>query len=95
MRPVAPPPLTVEQLWVAPELAALAVLDAAIDAAVLAIGAVYPEMADHDPDDMTDSLRAANVVLDDARTLASALARYRLILRRTRRVPDRADDTPF
>lgn len=95
MKPGFPPALTVEQLWVAPELAALAVLDAAIDAAALAIGAVYPEMADHDPDDLTDSLRAATVVLEDARTLATSLARYRLILRRTRRGPDRADVGPF
>ena len=95
MKPGQPPILSVEQLWAAPELAALAVLDAAIDAAALAIGAVYPEMADHDPDDLTDSLRAANVVLEDAQTLACSLARYRLILRRARSRPDRDDDTPF
>ncbi len=83
---------TVEQLWVAPELACLAILDAAIDTSILAVGAVYPEMQDQDPADQTASLRAATVVIEDARTLAASLARYRLILRRG---PDRADDTPF
>ena len=34
-------------------------------------------------------------VFEDARTLASSLARYRLILRRARTRPDRDDDTPF
>lgn len=83
---------SVEQLWVAPELASLAVLDAAVDMAILAITAVYPEMADQDPADQTAALRAATVVTEDARTLLASMARYRLILRR---VPDRADDTPF
>jgi hypothetical protein len=82
---------SVQQLWVAPELASLAVLDAAIDVAILAIGAVYPEMQDQDPADQTASLRAATVVLEDARTLAASLARYRVILRRA---PDRAEDHP-
>ncbi len=83
---------SVEQLWVAPELACLAVLDAAIDMTILAIVAVYPEMQDQDPADQTVSLRAATVVIEDARTLIASVARYRLVLRR---VPDRADDTPF
>ena len=83
---------TIEQLWVAPELACLAVLDAAIDASILAIGSVYPEMQDQDPADQTAALRAATVVLEDARTLAASVARYRLILRRP---TDRAEDNPF
>ena len=83
---------SVEQLWSSPELACLAVLDSAIDASILAIGAVYPEMQDQDPDDQTASLRAATVVIEDARTLAASVARYRLMLRRPR---ERADDSPF
>lgn len=83
---------SVEQLWVAPELATLAVLDAAVDMAILAIMAVYPEMQDQDSADQTASLRAATVVIEDAQALIASMARYRLVLRR---VPDRADDTPF
>jgi hypothetical protein len=83
---------SVEQLWRAPELASLAVLDAAIDMAILAVTAVYPEMQDQDPDDQTASLRAAIVVIEDARILATSMARYRLVLARA---GDRADDTPF
>jgi hypothetical protein len=83
---------TVEQLWVAPELASLAILDAALAASILAIRAVYPEMQDQDPADQTDSLLAATIVLDNARGLAASIARYRLILCRPR---DRAEDTPF
>jgi hypothetical protein len=85
-------PPSVEQLWGAPELASLAILEAAIDTSIVAIGAVYPEMQDQDPAVQTASLRAATVVIEDARTLAASLARYRVILRRP---PDRADDDPF
>jgi hypothetical protein len=68
------------------------VLEAAIDMTILAVMAVYPEMQDQDPDDQTASLRAATVLIEDARILATSMARYRLVLRRTH---DRADDTPF
>jgi hypothetical protein len=84
--------LTVERLWAAPELACLAILDAALDASILAIRAVYPEMQDQDPADQTDSLRAATLVLDDVRVLAASIARYRHILRRQ---CDRAENDPF
>jgi len=86
---------TVEELWVAPELGCLHVLDAAIGASVLAIGAVYPEMQDNDPDDETESLRAALVVIGDARRLATSVAAYRHVLCRLRERCDRADDDPF
>lgn len=88
-------PPAVDELWVAPELASLHVLDAAIGASVVAIGAVYPEMQDNDPDDETESLRAALVVIGDARRLAASLAAYRHVLRRLRERRDRADDDPF
>lgn len=89
-RPTTRP--SVEQLWRAPELASLAVLDTAIDMAILAVMAIYPEMQDQDPDDQTASLRAATVVIEDARIVATSIARYRLVIARA---GDRADDTPF
>lgn len=81
---------SVEQLWVAPELASLAVLEAAADTAILALAAVHPEMQDQDPADQTAALRAAVVVIEDARTLTASMARYRLTLRRAER-----NDLPF
>lgn len=84
--------LSIEQLWAAPELASLAVLDAAIDMAILSIAAVHPELQDQDSADQTAVLRAATLVIEDARALGAAAARYRLILRRHH---DRADDLPF
>lgn len=79
---------SVEQLWVAPELASLAVLEAAADTAILALTAVYPEMADEDPADHSATLRAAVVVIEDARVLTTSMARYRLTLRRAERTDD-------
>jgi hypothetical protein len=84
--------LSIEQLWVAPELACLAVLDAAIDMAILAIAAVHPELQDQEHAEPTAALRAATLVIEDARALGAALTRYRLVLRRHH---DRADDLPF
>jgi hypothetical protein len=83
--------LSIEQLWAAPELATLAVLDAAIDMAVLTIFSVHPEIQNAERNDSSAVERSALVVIEDARALAAAMARYRLVLRRT----DRADDTPF
>jgi hypothetical protein len=83
---------SIEELWIAPELASLTMLEAALDMALLSMLAVYPEMQDLDRADQTDPLGAAIVVIEDARTLAASLARYRLILRR---VSDRADNMPF
>lgn len=84
--------LSIEQLWAAPELASLAVLDAAIDMAILAIAAVHPELQDHDGAEQTAALRAATLVIEDARALGASATRYRLILRRPH---DCADDFPF
>lgn len=84
--------LSIEQLWVAPELASLAVLDAAIDMAILAIAAVHPELQEPEHAETIAALRAATLVIEDARALGAAIARYRLVLRRDR---DRADDLPF
>jgi hypothetical protein len=71
---------SVQQLWVAPELAALAVLEVAADTAVLALAAVHPEL--HDLDDLDDypDLRAALDLIDTARAVAGCINRYRLAL---------------
>ena len=86
--------LSIEQLWAAPELACLAVLDAAIDMAILAVAAVHPELQDHQQVEPTAAVRAATLVIEDARALGAAITRYRLVLRRDRD-RDRADDLPF
>lgn len=85
--------LSIEQLWEAPELAALAILETASDAAVLALAAVYPEMQDiRDPDDDHDALSAAVAVVEHARALRVTLARYKRALVRARA---RDDALPF
>jgi len=84
---------SIEQLWTAPELAALAVLESAADMAVLALAAVYPEMHDiEDPNDHTDAMRAALSVIEHARALGFTLPRYRLALIRAQ---ERDDALPF
>ena len=71
---------SVEQLGVAPELAALAVLEAAADTAVLALVAVYPEIQDlHEYDDSPE-LRVALDIIDAARAVAASVNRYWLAL---------------
>jgi hypothetical protein len=78
--------LAIEQLASDPELAVLAVLDAAAGAAVLTLAAVYPELKDTpDPDDVSAaSTREALSVIERARALGVALARYRCVLLRER-----------
>lgn len=85
---------SIEQLWVAPELASLAVLEVAAATAILALAAVHPEMqdGDRDPVDESEPLRAAVAVIELARDLRITLDRYRLALRRAAR---RDDDLPF
>lgn len=78
--------ISVEQLECAPELAVLAVLDAAARTAVLALGAFYPELHDiPDPDDIDTAVaREALSVIEHARALGLAVARYRRALLRER-----------
>ena len=71
---------SVEQLWGAPELAALAVLEVAADTAVLALAAVYPEIHDLDIRDDYPELRGALDIIDTARAVAVCVNRYRLAL---------------
>ena len=82
--------LSPEKLMAAPELASLAVLDAALDAAVLALAAAWPELQTGDIDH--DQPRAALDVIDHARALSAALRLYRRALARA----DRCEaDLPF
>lgn len=85
---------SVEQLYGSPELASLATLEMAADIAILALAAVHPDIQDRDREtrDDTDSLRAALVVIDLARSLGDALGRYRRALRRDN---ERDNDIPF
>ena len=78
--------LSIEQLESAPEIAVLAVLDAAAGTAVLALAAVYPELQDiPEPDDINAAAtREALSVIEHARALGVALARYRRALLRDR-----------
>ena len=71
---------SVEQLWGAPELAALAVLQVAADMAVLALAAVYPEIQDLDNHDDYPELRGALDVIDTARAVAVCVNRHKLAL---------------
>ena len=77
--------LSVEQLWVAPELAALAVLQVAADTAVFALAAVYPEIQDLDNHDDYPELRGALDIIDTARAVTACINRYKLALLRAQR----------
>jgi hypothetical protein len=78
--------LSTAQLESAPEIAVLAVLDAAANTAVLALAAVYPELQDIPaPDDVNAApTREALSVIEHARALRVAIARYRRALLRER-----------
>lgn len=85
----------VEHLYAAPELAVLAVLEAAVDVALVALIAAHPDDDDDlDDDPIPQERRAARALIDAARDVASAVNRYRLalILARDR---DRNDLLPF
>lgn len=88
--------ISIEQLGFAPEFGVLAILDVAADTAVLALAAAHPELQGiQDPDDNTTPTGAALAalsVIEHARALAVALARYRRGLLRERH---RDDILPF
>lgn len=68
----------VDDLHAAPELAVLAVLEAAVDVTLIALVAADP---DDDGDGApTPERRAARALADAARNVASAVNRYRLAL---------------
>ncbi len=71
----------VDDLYAAPELAVLAVLETNAHVAVIALGAAHPDLQDVDDAD-TEALKlhAAIAILDAARTLAETINRYRLAI---------------
>lgn len=84
--------LSMEQLGIAPELATLALLEAAANTAALALIAVFPEIQDLDDDDDGAELRAALDVIDKARAVALSVKRYRRALLLAQ---ERHDPPPF
>jgi hypothetical protein len=70
---------SVVDLYAAPELAVLAVLEAGVDVALVALVAAHPEDLD-DEDPAPHERRAARQLIEAARDLASAVNRYRLAL---------------
>ena len=84
--------LSMQQLGIAPELATLALLEAAANTAALALIAVFPEIQDLDEDDDGAELRAALDVIDKARAVALSVKRYRRALLLAQ---ERHDPTPF
>jgi hypothetical protein len=84
----------VHQVGVAPELAVLAVLEAAIQSAIPALLAAQPELCAADPDagGSSPSARSADCAIQLALELRAALNRYRLALARD---PQRNDQLPF
>lgn len=72
--------LTYEQLVAAPELGSLAVLEAALDVACVALAAAWPELHDIDIACEHDEPRAALEILHRAGHLVAAVNRYRLVL---------------
>lgn len=83
--------LSADALMDAPELAALTVLEAALDATVFALAAAWPELQlGHQVD--YDEPRAALDVIEQARALGSALREYRRVRAAHR---ERQLDQPF
>lgn len=74
-----------QRLAAAPEMAVLAALDAAAEAASRALEAVFPGLEQHE--DMTRPMRAAEDILHLASELQSAIARYELDLDQTIPLP--------
>ena len=71
----------VAALGVAPELAALALLEAALEVTCAALVAAQPELLR--PDDVepsTDSARVASTLIQQARALCGTVNRYRIAL---------------
>lgn len=83
---------SVVDLYSAPELAVLAVLEAAIDVALIALIAAHPD--DVDDDSVSPESRAAHALVEDARDVAAAVNRYRLALACARE-RERDDLLPF
>lgn len=85
-------PPSIEQLALAPELAAIVVLEAAAHTAILALAAVYPEIQNLDERGDSFELRVALDIIDTAHALAASLNRYRLAVQLAQ---ERDDLLPF
>lgn len=86
-------PLAAVDLFDSPELAVLAVLDTAVEVALVALVVAYPD-DEREPENLPMERRAARRLVTAAHDLSSALDRYRLALARARE-RDRTDDNPF
>lgn len=84
--------VTYEQLVAAPELASLAVLEAALDVTGVALAVAWPELHDIDTACEHAKPRAALDILRLAADLVAAVNRYRLVLALA---DDRRHDLPF
>jgi hypothetical protein len=79
------------EVYDAPQLAVLAVLEAALDVAAVTLVAAHPY--DLEPDDFLVDDRAARALLEAVHEVAAAIARYRLALALARDGAER--DLPF
>jgi len=82
----------VEDLYVAPELAILAVLEASVDVALVALVAAHPDDHELEDDPPAPEKLAARALVAAIRDVADAVNRYRLATSRGR---DRDNLMPF
>jgi hypothetical protein len=80
-------------LFDSPELAVLAVLDTAVEVALVALIVAHPD-GQLDDDDLPLEQRAARGLATALHELSTALDRYRLALERAKE-RDRTNDNPF
>lgn len=74
----------VEDLYAAPELAVLAVLEAAVDISLVALVAAHPDDHELEDDPPPPERVAARALVVAARDVADAVNQYRLALSRAR-----------
>lgn len=84
--------LRVEDLYAAPELAVLAVLEAAVDVSLVALVAAHPDDHELEDDPPLPERVAARALVAAVRDVVDAVNRYRLALSRAR---DRDRLLPF
>jgi hypothetical protein len=82
----------VEDLYAAPELAVLAVLEAAVDVSLVALVAAHPDDHELEDDPPQPERVAARALVVAVRVVGEAVNRYRLALSRAR---DRDHLMPF
>ena len=84
----------VEDIYTAPELAVLAVLDAAVDVSLVALVAAHPDDHELEDDPAPPDRLAARALVDAVRDVADAINCYRLAMRLVRD-RDRDNLMPF